>query len=306
MLWPLELFYKAVARYQRQRLTSHAPGVDVKVVIVGNISVGGTGKTPTMIALVRQLTERGLRVGVVSRGYGRDTKGVISVSSDHTASQVGDEPLLIKLNTNVPVVVGEDRVAAVRKLTSLYHPDIVLSDDGLQHYRLRRDFEIVVIDSARGTGNGHCLPLGPLRESAQRLKEVDAIVVNGSGELIDRGATSHQLCLNPQLPRQIFNDQILSAGQSVHAVAGIGNPQRFFDTLRQLGFDVESHAFADHHLFTSDDFVGMSDKPIVMTSKDAVKCAKFNDFDLYEVTLQPEVSKSLIDQIVNVVQNDRH
>ena len=303
LLLPLEWFYRAVSALRRQYHTQHAERLPVKVVIVGNISVGGTGKTPTLIALCNQLSAAGLSVGVVSRGYGRKTKGVIVVNDQHTAADVGDEPRLIASQAGVPLAVGEDRVEAVKQLCQQHKLQVVLSDDGLQHYRLQRHFELVVIDSEVGLGNGHCLPLGPLREPASRLKQVDAIVLNGNGAGYTSKLGHHQLSLNPMAPTSLFNSDIL-APTKVVAVAGIGRPERFFNTLREQGFDVTEAPFSDHHTYTKADLQNYADTPIVMTSKDAVKCRTFTELPLYEVQVSPQVSEQLIQQIINVVTNE--
>lgn len=244
------------------------------VIVVGNIVAGGSGKTPLLIALCAYLKAQGRRPGVVSRGYGGSVQGVHALVNTDTPTLVGDEPLMIFQRCNVPVVVAADRPAAVDRLLAMENCDIVLSDDGLQHYRMGRAFEIAVIDSQRGLGNGFCLPAGPLREPAGRLASVDLVVFNGRGEYAD---SELYYTLQPGRIVRLSDaghevGQDYFTGKSVHAVAGIGNPPRFFEQLRAQGLTIIEHPFEDHHAFTAEDFAGWSAECIIMTEKDAVKC----------------------------------
>jgi len=296
LFYPLELLYRAIIslkRRQRQR----SPQQQVPVVVVGNITAGGTGKTPTMMALVSGLVERGKSVAIVSRGYGRKSSGLIEVDVRSDSSIVGDEPLLLHKVTKVPVVVSEDRAKAIGYLADRYDLDLILADDGMQHYAMYRDLELAVVDLSVGFGNRHCLPLGPLREPVSRLAETDAIILNGDGVFSDAsGIPRFSLDLKPQPPRRIDDCQALEP-QVVHAVAGIGRPERFFNTLRVLGFEVIEHPFSDHYHFLAEDFANMSDHPIVMTSKDAVKCSQFANLELYELSLAPQLNDECFDYI---------
>ncbi len=275
LLMPWSWVYGRIVAARRRAFASgrrRATRVGCPVIIVGNLSVGGTGKTPVVAWLAWQLSALGRKVGIASRGYGAAGEGGPVDPADNWQI-FGDEPVLLRRRTGVPVVVDADRVAAAQRLLEL-GADVIVCDDGLQHLRLARDFELVVIDGARGLGNGRLLPAGPLRESAARLETVDAIVINGEPKpglletLRRRGA-----------PRPLFMRMVPSAlepvrgsggatrrgsavGTSargsagavrVHAVAGIGNPERFFDLLRSHGLDVMPHAFADHHAFTARD-----------------------------------------------------
>lgn len=241
------------------------------VVVVGNLTVGGTGKTPLVVWLAQQLTARGWRVGVASRGYGRGSGEPRRVMKDDDATQVGDEPLLVARRTDARVAVGADRPAAVRLLEA--DCDLVLSDDGLQHYALARDVELVVVDGARGLGNGRLLPAGPLREPVGRLAEADAVVINGDGY---QRAGSLRMRVEPlrfvnvatgeSRPSSAFN------GRRVHAIAALGNPQRFFASLRALGIETDEHALPDHAVPGRDQLWFDDDLPVLMTEKDAVKC----------------------------------
>lgn len=274
LLRPLECLFRTVAAsrrllYRAGVLRSYrAP---VPVVVVGNITVGGTGKTPIVIALVEALQHKGLRVGVVSRGYGASaTDFPHRVGPASTAQQCGDEPLLIFHRTGAPCVVAPDRAAAVRELLAAEQVDVVISDDGLQHYALARDLEIAVVDATRGIGNGFCLPAGPLREPPSRLQSVDFLLQRG-GEGEDGVRYRAEALVNLHTAQQL---PVLAGDQlsEVHAVAGIGQPQQFFATLEEAGFQLESHAFPDHHQFSAADFQSLAGRPIIMTEKDAVKC----------------------------------
>jgi len=266
------------------------------VVVIGNLTVGGTGKTPFTIWLAERLKERGVAAGVVARGYRR-------AGARHTAprvvqarsrwEEVGDEPLLIHRRTGCPTVVAADRVAAAVRLAA--EPiDVILSDDGLQHLRLARDCEIALVDGARGFGNGRLLPAGPLREPVSRLERVDLIVVNGAA---GPAALAHApLAGTPpvlQMTLVLGAAQRLDGASSeplerfraerVHAVAGIGNPERFFRDLKSRGIEAIEHPFADHHPFTAEELAFPDDRPILMTEKDAVRCAAFSTSRMWYV-----------------------
>jgi len=268
--------------------------VSVPVVVVGNITAGGTGKTPLTIALVEALRARGLQPGVISRGYGGGgTARRVAPSDD--PERVGDEPCLIAQATGVPVAVARDRIAAARLLLAEPDPpDVLIADDGLQHYRLGRDVEICVIDGERRFGNGRLIPAGPLREPVGRAGTCDFRVVNGGSAgtaetaMTLAGAEAVAIAPAPAIRRELRG----FAGQRVHAVAGIGNPARFFALLRAAGIEPIEHAFPDHHAFTADDLRFGDDAPVLMTQKDAVKCTGFADPRMWTVpvrALLPEV-----------------
>ncbi len=250
------------------------------IIVVGNLTAGGSGKTPCVVRLCKLLRQAGLKPGVVSRGYGRKDKALRLVNRDSSPELVGDEPLLIARRTGVPVVVGPDRAAAARRLFA-DGVDVVVSDDGLQHHAMPRAIEICVVDSERGLGNQHLLPAGPLREFPDRLREVDHVVVNGARQ--DWPGSEHLGEVQPvhmeiQARKVInLNDDLgwrLSqfAGCKAHAVAGIANPERFFELLRHARIDIQEHVFPDHHAFSQNDFESISgDIPVIMTEKDAVK-----------------------------------
>jgi tetraacyldisaccharide 4'-kinase len=306
-LLPLSALYSAALRLRSAAFRSgFAASVRVgrPVIVVGNLTVGGTGKTPLVAWLVEALSARGVRVGIVSRGYGRSDDAVRTVDAQASWRDVGDEPLLLARRTRVPVVVGRDRVAAARRLVEMGVAAIV-SDDGLQHLRLARDFELVVLDGTRGFGNARLLPAGPLREPAARLQTVDAVVVNGSSTPVIAGAppsavrATMRMVVDGVLPVSAQPDGAVPApepleawrGRTVHAVAGIGHPQRFFALLREHGLATVEHAFPDHHALTVRDLAFGDGAPVLMTEKDAVKCTGLDDARLRYVRVSARLDE---------------
>ena len=285
--------------YRTQIFKSYT--LPVPVIVVGNISVGGTGKTPLLISLCELLKQQGYRPGIVSRGYGGDFDGEHLVTNDDDAKQIGDEPYLISRRTACPIVVGRNRVAAAQLLLEKSDCNIILSDDGLQHYRLKRDVEIAIIDSSRQFGNGFCLPSGPLRERVSRLKDVD-IVVNHGVEL-DEECNSFALQFSDIINLKTTEIKPVShfQGSVVHAVAGIGHPSRFFNQLKNNGLDVTEHDFPDHYAFTQQDLMFNDDSPVLMTEKDAVKCQGFSADDLWYVPVNAILSKTFHQQFLSKV-----
>ncbi|MGL6071584.1 tetraacyldisaccharide 4'-kinase [Craterilacuibacter sp.] len=284
--------------------TLHLP---VPVVVIGNINVGGVGKTPLTLSLISSLQARGLRVGVISRGYGGRHRVATLVAADSRADEVGDEPLLVAAS-GVPVVVGKDRVAAGLHLLAS-HPDLdlILSDDGLQHYRLGRALEIVVMDGERGVGNGRLLPAGPLREPLSRLKSVDAVVINGGvGAGFPRLPAALPvfiMTLEPGRFVSLANPALTCAaadfaGQRVVALAGIGHPQRFFATLAAQGIVSEKNiSFPDHHAFVPEDVPDEADA-VLVTTKDAVKLQRINHARLWALPVAARLAPDLADWII--------
>ena len=306
ILVPLSLFFRVLVALRRELylngiLTGHQ--LLLPVIVVGNINVGGTGKTPLTLALAQQLVERGWHPLIISRGYGRTISRPQSVSVSSTSAQVGDEPLLMAQREICPVWVGADRIATAHAALQA-HPqcDVVLCDDGLQHYRLQRDVEIVVIDGVRGFGNGLMLPAGPLREPVSRLKLVDAVVVNGgkavAGQYTMRlsGETFYNLL---DTTRKAAPDDFRKS--KVHAVAGIGHPQRYFQHLESLGISFTPHAFPDHHRYSAGDLAFTNCDAILMTEKDAVKCAAFADARFWVLRVDAQIDSSLIDHILRKI-----
>lgn len=276
-----------------------AKRLPVPVVVVGNITAGGSGKTPLVIWLVEELKRRGRRPGVVSRGHGGEVEGVREVQSGDAASMVGDEPLLIRRRACCPVFVGRDRAAAAQALLKEHLDcDVIVCDDGLQHYRLARDVEIAVVDR-RGLMNGWPLPAGPLREPASRLASVDAVVANGwSGE------ASFRMGLEGERFVRLGADDRCTASALVrlrlHAVAGIGEPQRFFDHLATLGLGFEVHAFPDHHPYSAADLAFDGDA-ILTTEKDAVKFGALATLPVWVLpvtaTVTPDLAQFVLEKI---------
>jgi tetraacyldisaccharide 4'-kinase len=275
-LLPLSLAYGAASgsrRYLYAKRLRNTTRLSSPVVVIGNLTVGGTGKTPLVCWLVARLTALGFKPGVVTRGYGGSTGSARLVDSSDDPNVVGDESILLARRTRVPVAIGRNRPAASQLLVGV-GCDVVVSDDGLQHYALARDCEIVVIDGDRRFGNGWLLPAGPLRETPSRMAAADAIVVNGGRALLD-GALSMRL--EAKSAMSVIGGTVLAldafAGRSVHAVAGIGNPERFFNMLRAHGIEVLGHPLPDHARLQSADISFADERPVLMTEKDAVKCA---------------------------------
>jgi tetraacyldisaccharide 4'-kinase len=261
---------------------------------VGNISVGGSGKTPFVIWLAQYLQKQGWHPGIISRGYGGKADHYpCSVQHDSLAAEVGDEPILIHQRTQCPVVVAPDRVAAGKQLLAENYCNVIITDDGLQHYRLDRNMEIVIIDAKRGLGNQLCLPAGPLREPLSRLETVDFTIFHGESDS-QRLTMQLQLQQAVQLKNNNHQKSLTEFAETpVYAVAGIGNPQRFFDQLQQLGLTIIPHAFADHHAYTEADFQFAKAYPILMTEKDAVKCLGFATENMWYVPAEAKLSPSL-------------
>lgn len=273
----------------------------VPVVVVGNISVGGTGKTPLVSWLAAFLRAEGYHPAIVSRGYGGAAAGPRAVGQEGDPASVGDEPVLLARRAGCPVWVGRDRVAAARALLRA-HPecDVLLSDDGLQHYRLGRQVEIVVLDGARRFGNGLLLPAGPLREGKGRLASVDAVVANLGNEPAGKSVEAREYAMilcghtfyNLERPEVRIEPESLR-GKRLHAVAGIGNPGRFFGFLRKLGLEVAEHPFPDHYSYRPEDLHFDRPDAILMTEKDAVKCARFACGNCWALAVEVEVDPGL-------------
>jgi tetraacyldisaccharide 4'-kinase len=279
----------------------------IPVIVVGNITSGGTGKTPLIIYLANELKKNGYRPGIISRGYGSKTEGVMEVSQKSDVAEAGDEPMLIQKHTHLPVFVSKDRVLAAKALVKKYaKTDVILSDDGIQHYRLRRDLEVLVIDGTRKFGNGYLLPAGPLREFRSKLKTVDAIVCNHK-KVIDGSYlmkyTGH-LLINLKTNKKIHLNNL--SLKNIHAIAGIGNPDRFFDYLKTFNIVFNSSTFQDHYKFSKKDFRDMNDKNIIMTEKDAVKCQQFSRNNFWYLPVIAEVDSKFTDVILKKLRYINH
>jgi tetraacyldisaccharide 4'-kinase len=274
------------------------------VIVVGNITVGGTGKTPFVIWLARLLREQGLVPAIVTRGYGGDSRAPVVVKPDSDPQLVGDEAVLLSIATHAIVVASRDRVAAAQAAITA-GANVIIADDGLQHYRLQRDVEIAIVDSQRMLGNGWYLPAGPLRELKSRLSKVDVVLmhqrtgseplsplasplVSGVPQLQMNSELGDATCLSAKESRTLSS----FAGQKVHALAGIGNPEAFFAALRGAGLNVNAKALADHARITKEDLTFADQAPILMTEKDAVKCRSFADARCWSVALKVSISDS--------------
>jgi tetraacyldisaccharide 4'-kinase len=289
-LWPLSKIYLCIINtrkflYKHKIFKSYK--LNVPIIIVGNITVGGVGKTPLVIYLAEILKKQGLKPGIISRGYKGQAKEPQIVTINSSPNLVGDEPVLIAKRTNCPIVVGKNRVKAAKYLLKNFSVDVVISDDGLQHYALERDLEIIVIDGERYFGNGYCLPLGPLREPQAKLNSADLLIING-GEKDDIKDNIKIKEINKIVNMQIKSDKLYNVKDlnkfcalssllttKVHAIAGIGNPYKFFDYLKAKGFEIIEHIFSDHYVFKGKDLFFNDNYPVIMTEKDAIKVKFF-------------------------------
>lgn len=308
---PLSMLYVDAVRLRRfcyrigLRKSERLP---VPVIIVGNITVGGAGKTPLVAWLAKLLKQQGYKPGVISRGYGGgENRLPQAVAPDSDPALVGDEAVLLAGRCGCPVFVGADRPAAGRQLLASHDCDVLISDDGLQHYALQRDIEICVIDGQRRFGNGYCLPVGPLREPPERVKQVDLVVVNGGNELLPgefamqcRGGTLINLVNGASKPLAEFKSV------ACRAVAAIGNPSRFFALLESAGVLLDAHAFPDHHPFTAEDLKFKDGKPLLMTEKDAVKCRRFAQDNFWYLPIDAELPADFSQQLLSLLKNKTH
>ena len=293
LLMPCSWLYRAVVTLRRMVYQARLLNVyraPVPVIVVGNITVGGTGKTPLVIWIARKLQEYGFKPGIVARGYrGAARHWPQQVRADSDPVAVGDEAVLLARRSGLPVAVGPQRSADIAALLKHAGVDIIVCDDGLQHYALARDIEIAVLDGVRRYGNGSCLPAGPLREPAARLESIDLMVTNGlaaRGEFAMRylAARAHRVG-NPGVSVALGE----FADQTVHAVAAIGNPGSFFQLLKRNGLRITQHVFADHHFFRREDLAFGDHHAVLMTEKDAVKCEHFADLRLWYVPIEVEL-----------------
>lgn len=279
LLLPLSGIYGLVS-WMRQR--AYASGLlksyraPLPVIVVGNITVGGTGKTPTVIYLIELLRRNGFKPGIVSRGYtSAADQFPLTVSTQTPVELAGDEPALIVKRTAAPMVIGPNRAMAIEQLTNEFDVDTIISDDGLQHLAMQRDIEICILDKTKTSNNDYLLPAGPYREAKQRLQTVDLIVEHHT-ERVELSAERYPMKLKPLKPEAISNG-VWNNPKTAHAVAGIGNPDRFFNTCRAMDLNIIEHVFDDHHAYQFSDIDFSDDLPVLMTEKDAVKCSGFAD-----------------------------
>lgn len=298
LLAPLSLLFWLVTNLRRSFYYSGLIPrykASVPVIVVGNISVGGTGKTPMVVALCQWLKEEGWNPGVISRGYGAKGPFPHSVSENDDPETAGDEPLLMRCRTGCPVVIAPKRAEAAQLMTE-QHPkvDVIISDDGLQHYGLQRDIELIMLDAERGTGNGWLLPAGPLREGPWRLKGAEWVISNYGRHAFAK----HVVDVEPGDWYRVDNNERieLKSDDEFYAIAGIGYPQRFFNSLTEQGIKLAgSQEFTDHHVYSEEDFSQLSGQPILMTEKDAGKCQAFARPNWYYQRIEaklPEVMKT--------------
>jgi len=303
LLWPLSLLYKTFFVLNRRlyqlgiKRRYRAP---VPVIVVGNITVGGTGKTPLVIFLVEALREHGFKPAVISRGYsGKAPEYPLEVTEQTPVAYCGDEPTLIAKRTGVPMCVGPSRQSSIELLLKKHSIDVIVSDDGLQHFALQRDIEMCVVDDASPLTNTNLLPAGPFREAKSRLLNVDFVIHHGG----DSGICMQLEASNPRPVIQKLENEIkLDTRQKVHAVAGIGNPQRFFDTCVSIGLTIEKHSFPDHHLFTPAD-IDFGDSQVIMTEKDAVKSLGFADQRHWYIPVNAKLTDGFTDRLIETLKD---
>jgi len=314
LLLPLTVLYCLVNVLQRWNQSKQPVKISLPVIVVGNITVGGTGKTPLCIALAKGLKQAGFKPVIITRGYGgQASQWPQRVTPQSDPNLVGDEAVLLASRTGVPVYAGADRLASIKQSQQDQAGDVIISDDGMQHYRLPRDIQIAVLDGQRLLGNGLCLPAGPLREPKKRLQDCDYLIINSTTDNSSAAAL-------PELPRylmQLKGDTLVNlqtgesrqladfSGKQVHAVAGIGHPERFFNTLSQAGLRLVSHPFPDHHAFKAEDFTfndNGKQLPIVMTEKDAVKCTPFANATMWYLPVNAVIDQTFLKKVVEQLQ----
>ena len=308
VLVPLSWLFAAITAFRRWAyqfdvLKSYV--LPVPVIVVGNINLGGSGKTPVVIWLVEQLKQHGFKPAVISRGYGGNVSSATSVDANSQASVVGDEPVLIARRSQCPVWVGADRVQVAADLLKA-HPecDVIISDDGLQHYRLKRDVEIAVVDADSREKDARLLPAGRLREPLERLNTVDAVICNGQKSTHENIDSAYQMQLVGQQFYNLADSNMIATvadfkQKSVKALAGIGKPERFFEHLRNMGLTFTGVSFDDHHAFTAQELAKIDCDVLIMTEKDAVKCKSFAQPHHWVLPVKAQIDTQLMTLILN-------
>jgi tetraacyldisaccharide 4'-kinase len=312
LLWPLSLITKFVSSRRRSKFLKdegYSWKPEIPIIVIGNIVVGGTGKTPLVIWLANKLRDLGFKPGIVSRGYGGSAKKYpLLIEGTTTVQESGDEAQIIFKNTNLPVSVSPNRVQAAKYLIEETDCDVLISDDGMQHYALGRDIEIAVFDGLKGTGNDLCLPAGPLRESLERTSEVD-FIISSTQELNhplineDYVMTYEPINWVRLLDGESFTAKDWPLTRSINAVAGIGNPLKFYNLLRDLGLDPIEHSFPDHYQFNEEDLIFNDNLPIIMTEKDAVRCKDMTIKNIWYLRVEAKISEELATKIVDKMRS---
>ena len=310
LLYPVSLLYGAVAASRRAATPTR---LRAPVIVIGNVTVGGTGKTPLTLWLERTLRDKGWKPGIACSGYGGSNPGPQLVTPESDPAVCGDEAVLLARRSGCEVWAGADRVAAANAALQRAECNVILCDDGLQHHALARDLEICVIDGERGLGNGWLLPAGPLREPAARLASVDALVINGGDSTLDHlpgNAARFSMALEGREFRNLLNPGQVTGtesfrGMRIHAAAGIGNPQRFFRHLQKMGLDFTAHAYPDHHPFAASDLEYPGAEAILMTEKDAVKCRRFATELHWELPVDAVPGPGLVDLVLRKLESLR-
>ena len=303
-LWPFSFLFRLIVAIRKSifSVSIRPASFSVPVVVVGNITMGGTGKTPFVISLADYLVEQGFSPGIVSRGYGGNSASYpLMVGTDENPTNSGDEPLLIARRTKCPVVVDPDRASAVKHLISSFDIDIVISDDGLQHYQMYRDIEICMVDGDRLFGNSFCFPAGPLREPIDRIETVDFVVMNGSASnALNSSKPVAKMVMRPKSLVNLLTGEIrpfsgapFNIGNNLQAVCAIGNPERFYRMLEELPYSLTRFSFPDHYQFKPEDFNNeliSEHQPVVMTEKDAIKCSDFATNNFWYIDTEIDIS----------------
>ena len=297
LLWPFSLLWQCGMALRHSLYkhgifsTTHFP---VPVIVVGNLTVGGNGKTPVIIALVELLKEMGFKPGIVSRGYGGALKkGAYLVTATSNATLVGDEPLLLARRLNCPVAIGAKRVEAVNILLAHHDCDVVLSDDGLQHLAMGRAMELIIVDGQRQFGNGFCLPAGPLRESVERLRTTPWVIYHSVDPIYEQRFFLQPYCFRSVTKPTLTRSLQAFADETVEVIVAIGYPQRFLDALQALQIKIMAKIFRDHHVYSEAELAFYKNKTVIMTEKDAVKCSTFNLSDAWYLEVSAVLSEAL-------------
>ena len=306
VLFPLSLIFRAVVAMRRAAYRlglARQRRAGCPVIVVGNITVGGSGKTPLVIWLSEWLRDQGLHPGIVSRGYGgRARHWPQQVRADSDPRTVGDEAVLLAQRRGCPVCVGPDRPAAIEALLEHTDCNIVISDDGLQHFAMARDIEIAVVDGERRFGNGLMLPAGPLREPVSRLNSVDFVITNGKAARGEHAMRLRRPVLVPLSGEGEVRDIEQFQGVRVRAIAGIGNPERFFGMLRRFGLEVDARPFPDHHDFKAVELHFDDALPLLMTEKDAVKCRRIVTGDVWVVRVEAQPDAPFVHRLSKTIE----